>query len=203
MEDTFTLIEIKWNSKSKMGIIHDYKLVEQMREKYKIICEPIGTPTISRSQNHLLIGPYMLNKYDLFFLYENKYIIINSENIEDEKNFLIEYENNKDNILYLVYKDLHQKDYFILPGKKYGVDFLAYKGDPNFCHSNYLISCKNINDNIDVKDIINNERVSLATLKTLLYAFVDNKNKDDIKINYMNISWTQIKNENEIKSKKK
>ena len=71
MEDTFTLIEIKWNSKSKMGIIHDYKLVEQMREKNKIICEPIGTPTISRSQNHLLIGPYMLNKYDLFFLYEN------------------------------------------------------------------------------------------------------------------------------------
>ena len=98
---------------------------------------------------------------------------------------------------------MHQKDHFILQGKKYGVDFLAYKEDPNFCHSNYLISCKNINDNIDVKDIINNERVSLATLKTLLYAFVDNKNKDDIKINYMNISWAQIKNENEIKSKKK
>ena len=102
----------------------------------------------------------------------------------------------------MVYKDLHQRDYFIIPGKKYGVDFLVYKEDPNFTHSNYLISCKKINENIDVKDVINNERVSLGTLKTLLYAFVDDTNKDDIKINYLNLSWTQIKNENEISSKK-
>ena len=195
MEDNFVMIDIKWNSKNKMGIINDYALVEEMREKYKIVCEPIGTPAISKKQNKLLIGPYMLNKYDLFYLYENKYIIINSKNVEDEKNFLIEYENNKNSIYYIVYKDLHQKDYFVLPGKKYGVDFLGYKDDPNFVHSNYLISCKKINENIDVKDVINNERVSLATLKGLIYAFVDNEKEDDTKINYINISWTQIKNE--------
>jgi tRNA-intron lyase len=195
MEDNFVMIDIKWNSKNKMGIINDYALVEEMREKYKIVCEPIGTPAISKKQNKLLIGPYMINKYDLFYLYENKYIIINSKNVEDEKNFLIEYENNKNSIYYIVYKDLHQKDYFVLPGKKYGVDFLGYKDDPNFVHSNYLISCKKINENIDVKDVINNERVSLATLKGLIYAFVDNEKEDDTKINYINISWTQIKNE--------
>ena len=195
MEDNFMMIDIKWNSKNKMGIINDYALVEEMREKYKIVCEPIGTPAISKKQNKLLIGPYMINKYDLFYLYENKYIIINSKNVEDEKNFLIEYENNKNSIYYIVYKDLHQKDYFVLPGKKYGVDFLGYKDDPNFVHSNYLISCKKINENIDVKDVINNERVSLATLKGLIYAFVDNEKEDDTKINYINISWTQIKNE--------
>ena len=195
MEDNFVMIDIKWNSKNKMGIINDYALVEEMREKYKIVCEPIGTPAISKKQNKLLIGPYMINKYDLFYLYENKYIIINSKNVEDEKNFLIEYENNKNSIYYIVYKDLHQKDYFVLPGKKYGVDFLGYKDDPNFVHSNYLISCKKINENIDVKDVINNERVSLATLKGLIYAFVDNEKENDTKINYINISWTQIKNE--------
>lgn len=195
MEDNFVMIDIKWNSKNKMGIINDYALVEEMREKYKIVCEPIGTPAISKKQNKLLIGPYMINKYDLFYLYENKYIIINSKNVEDEKNFLIEYENNKNSIYYIVYKDLHQKDYFVLPGKKYGVDFLGYKDDPNFVHSNYLISCKKINENIDVKDVINNERVSLATLKGLIYVFVDNEKEDDTKINYINISWTQIKNE--------
>jgi len=195
MEDNFVMIDIKWNSKNKMGIINDYALVEEMREKYKIVCEPIGTPAISKKQNKLLIGPYMINKYDLFYLYENKYIIINSKKVEDEKNFLIEYENNKNSIYYIVYKDLHQKDYFVLPGKKYGVDFLGYKDDPNFVHSNYLISCKKINENIDVKDVINNERVSLATLKGLIYAFVDNEKEDDTKINYINISWTQIKNE--------
>ena len=192
MEDSFVMIKIKWNSKNKMGIINDYKIVEDMRKKYKIICEPIGTPAISSKQNKLLIGPYMLNKYDLFYLYENKYIIIDSENIEEEKNFLIEYENNKNNILYLVYKDLHQKEYYVIPGKKYGVDFLVYKEDPNFVHSTYLISCKKIKENIDVKDVINNERVSFGTLKVLLYAFVDDEKKDDIKINYINLSWTQI-----------
>ena len=192
MEDSFVMIKIKWNSKNKMGIINDYKIVEDMRKKYKIICEPIGTPAISSKQNKLLIGPYMLNKYDLFYLYENKFIIIDSENIEEEKNFLIEYENNKNNILYLVYKDLHQKEYYVIPGKKYGVDFLVYKEDPNFVHSTYLISCKKIKENIDVKDVINNERVSFGTLKVLLYAFVDDEKKDDIKINYINLSWTQI-----------
>ena len=192
MEDSFVMIKIKWNSKNKMGIINDYKIVEDMRKKYKIICEPIGTPAISSKQNKLLIGPYMLNKYDLFYLHENKYIIIDSENIEEEKNFLIEYENNKNNILYLVYKDLHQKEYYVIPGKKYGVDFLVYKEDPNFVHSTYLISCKKIKENIDVKDVINNERVSFGTLKVLLYAFVDDEKKDDIKINYINLSWTQI-----------
>ena len=192
MEDNLVLIKIKWSSKNKMGIVNDYKIVEEMRKKYKIICEPIGTPAISSKQNKLLIGPYMLNKYDLFYLYENKFIIIDSENIEEEKNFLIEYENNKNNILYLVYKDLHQKEYFIIPGKKYGVDFLVYKEDPNFVHSTYLISCKKIKENIEVKDVINNERVSFGTLKELLYAFVDDEKKDDIKINYINLSWTQI-----------
>ena len=192
MEDNFLMIKIKWNSKNKMGIINDYKIAEEIRKKYKMICEPIGTPAISSKQNKLLIGPYMLNKYDLFYLYENKHIIIDSNNIEEEKNFLIEYDNNKNNILFLVYKDLHQKNYFIIPGKKYGVDFLVYKEDPNFVHSTYLISCKKIKENLDVKDVINNERVSFGTLKTLIYAFVDNDKNEDIKINYINLSWAQI-----------
>ena len=195
MESSFTLIKIKWNSKIKMGIINDYKLVEEIRNNYKIICDPIGTPAISKMQNKLLIGPYMINKYDLFFLYENKYIIIDSDNIQDEKNFILEYEQNKNNLLYLVYKDLHIKGYFILPGNKYGVDFLGYKDDPNFVHSTYLISCKKAEENIDVKDVINNERISVGTRKVLIYAFIE-KNEDednnDIKINYLNLSWTQI-----------
>ena len=196
MESTFVLIKIKWNSKIKMGIINDYKLVEDMRKKHKIICESIGTPTISKRQNKLLIGPYMINKYDMFYLYENKHILIDSDNIDDEKNFLLEYELNKNNLLYLVYKDLKGKDYYILQGNKYGVDFLGYKDDPNFVHSTYLISCKKADENIDTKDIINNERVSVGTKKILIYAFVEqneSENKDnDIKINYINLSWTQI-----------
>ena len=193
MESTFTLIKIKWNNKIKMGIIKDYKLVEEIRNNYKIICEPIGTPAISKRQNKLLIGPYMINKYDLFFLYENKFILIDSDKVEDEKNFLLEYEQNKNNLLYLVYKDLHNKGYFILPGNKYGVDFLGYKDDPNFVHSTYLILCKKADENIDVKDIINNERISVGTKKVLIYAFVDkDKDNSDAKINYINLSWTQI-----------
>jgi tRNA-splicing endonuclease subunit Sen34 len=119
--------------------------------------------------------------------------LIDSDKVEDEKNFLLEYEQNKNNLLYLVYKDLHNKGYFILPGNKYGVDFLGYKDDPNFVHSTYLISCKKADENIDVKDIINNERISVGTKKVLIYAFVDkDKDNSDTKINYINLSWTQI-----------
>ena len=186
MEDNLEVIKIKWNSKNKMGIINDYKIVEEIRKKYKIICEPIGTPAISRRQNKLLIGPYILNKYDSFYLYENKHILLDSEKIEEEKNFLIEYDNNKNNILFLIYKDLHEKDYYILPGSKYGVDFLVYKDDPNFVHSTYLITCKKNNENINVKDVINNERISVGTRKILIYAFVDDEkikdNQSEVKI---------------------
>ena len=196
MEDNLEVIKIKWNSKNKMGIINDFKIVEEIRKKYKIICEPIGTPAISRRQNKLLIGPYILNKYDSFYLYENKHILLDSEKIEDEKNFLIEYGNNKNSILFLIYKDLHEKDYYILPGSKYGVDFLVYKDDPNFVHSTYLITCKKNNENINVKDVINNERISVGTRKILIYAFVDDEkikdNQSEVKINYINLSWTQI-----------
>lgn len=196
MEDNLEVIKIKWNSKNKMGIINDYKIVEEIRKKYKIICEPIGTPAISRRQNKLLIGPYILNKYDSFYLYENKHILLDSEKIEEEKNFLIEYDNNKNSILFLIYKDLHEKDYYILPGSKYGVDFLVYKDDPNFVHSTYLITCKKNNENINVKDVINNERISVGTRKILIYAFVDDEkikdNQSEVKINYINLSWTQI-----------
>ena len=69
---------------------------------------------------------------------------------------------------------------------------MVYKEDPNFVHSTYLISCKKIKENIDVKDVINNERVSFGTLKTLIYAFVDDENNEDTKINYINLSWAQI-----------
>ena len=85
---------------------------------------------------------------------------------------------------------------------KYGVDFLGYKDDPNFVHSTYLISCKKIDENIDVKDVINNERISVGTRKILIYAFIDDNKKEkndekdndinNIKINYINLSWTQI-----------
>ena len=192
MESIFDLIKIKWNRKIKMGIINDYKLVEKIRNNYKIICQPIGTPAISRRQNKLLVGPYIINKYDLFYLYENKFVLIESDNIEEEKNFLLEYENNKKNLLYLVYKDLHNKGYYILPGNKYGFDFLGYKDDPNFVHSTYLISCRNIDENINSKDIINNERISVGTKKILIYAFVDKNESNNMKINYINLSWTQI-----------
>ena len=40
-----------------------------------------------------------------------------------------------------VYKDLKEKNHYIISGFKYGCDFLAYKDDPNFIHSDYLICC--------------------------------------------------------------
>ena len=83
---------------------------------------------------------------------------------------------------------------------------MVYKEDPNFVHSTYLISCKKIDENIDAKDIINNERISVGTKKILIYAFVDknevkdndkdeeknNNDNNEVKIKYINLSWTQI-----------
>jgi len=91
-------------------------------------------------QNKTLCGPFIINQFDTFYLYEksnNTIVIIKI--FEDLINFISEdnkieatnfFENNlKDSIKYIIYKDLKTKGFFITNGFKYGIDFLLYRGN--------------------------------------------------------------------------
>lgn len=179
-------IEVKYNSNTKQGLITSHYDVSLLKDKFHIIAEPIGTPITSRKQNKILTSPFVISIYDLVYLYSNDIISIDELSLNQ---FEKDYNEVKKTIKYKVYNDLKKKHHYIISGFKYGCDFLAYKDDPNFIHSDYLICCVNKKDNISLNSIILNERISVTNRKKLLFAF---GTYDDNSINYINLTWMQI-----------
>jgi tRNA-intron lyase len=183
MEEQYNIL---WNNNDEIGILNSYDKVKKLRDEHKIICKPFGTSITSRRQNKTLVNPFIISKYDLIYLYNKK--LVNFENI-DLKGFYLLYDEREKDIKYLIYNDLKNKGYYIIPGNNYGVDFLVYKDDPNFVHSQFLVNCYEKNENINIKEIISNERIGWNTKKKLLYGFVEIENKQ---IDYIDLSWFQI-----------
>ena len=61
---------VKWDEKSLTCYFEGFQLAEFIRKEYKIIAEAIGTPKTARKQNKTLFKPFILNKYETFFLLE-------------------------------------------------------------------------------------------------------------------------------------
>ena len=70
--------------------------------------------------------------------------IINILNLDNDKiKFIEEFSKSKN---YLIYEDLYNKNYFVLPGGKFGALFLIYDKDPFTEHAKALIfNDKNVN----------------------------------------------------------
>lgn len=61
---------LKWDDMNHMSYFNDLSFVENIRQNYKIVAEPIGTPKTSRRQNKILTKPFVLDKFETFYLYE-------------------------------------------------------------------------------------------------------------------------------------
>jgi hypothetical protein len=72
-------ISIYWDNQSLTSYSENYKFTEYIRNKYNIIAEAIGTPKTARKQNKTLTKPFILNKFETFYLLEmynyNNYLI--------------------------------------------------------------------------------------------------------------------------------
>lgn len=65
--DKFSL---RWDKNSLTSYSNDYKFAEYIRKNYFILAEAIGTPITARKQNKTLIKPFILNKFETFYLIE-------------------------------------------------------------------------------------------------------------------------------------
>ena len=63
-------IKIKWDEISLTGYTSNYKLTELLRKKYKIVAEGPGTLRTSRRQNKIKSEPFVLSKFEVFYLFE-------------------------------------------------------------------------------------------------------------------------------------
>ena len=101
----------------------------------------------------------------------------NIKNLKDkESNFVMHYK---------VYKDLKNRGFYALLGFKYGADFLVYRDDPNFIHSEYLLFIYYKKTEINLKELISGERTSQSNKKKYLTAIVDENDN----IEYYNFEW--------------
>jgi hypothetical protein len=76
ISDSKSVYFIKWDQDSLSGYTDDYGFVEYLRTTHKIFPEPIGTLKISRRQNKILSNPFVLNKFEVYYLIE-KYLFFN------------------------------------------------------------------------------------------------------------------------------
>ena len=62
--------KINWDEEAMTGYFNNNTFAEQLRKDFFIIAEPIGTPKTSRRQNKILTKPFVLSKYEVFYLLE-------------------------------------------------------------------------------------------------------------------------------------
>jgi tRNA-intron lyase len=90
---------------------------------------------------------------------------------------------------YVVYKDLKEKGFYVTTGFKYGADFLVYREDPNFIHSEFMLFIYDSKKELNVNELINGERLGVSTKKKFLIASHDETMGT---IKYLNFSWLNI-----------
>ena len=91
--------------------------------------------------------------------------------------------------MFRVYKDLKQRGFYVTSGFKYGVDFLIYREDPNFIHSEYFLNVYDKKETINVNELIRGERLGVSTKKKFIAAYIGD-NEDQIQ--YLNFEWLNI-----------
>jgi len=87
---------------------------------------------------------------------------------------------------YLVYKDLRDHGYIVLPGIKFGCTYAVYERGPGIDHAPYLVSVRNSDEYITSTDIVRAGRLATTVKKRFIMAIPNLRTK---KIQYMIFNW--------------
>jgi tRNA-intron endonuclease len=153
--------------------------------------KPIG---ISKPKSTEFNTPLILGLIEVLYLIEKKVIrIISGERRKriGVKRLRKHAEKIYDNyqLQYIVYRDLRNKGYIVLPGIKFGSEFAIYERGPGIDHSPYLISVKHSNDNIMPTDIVRAGRLATSVRKKFIIAIPNSSAHTRKKIQYLVFNW--------------
>ncbi|MCJ1235740.1 tRNA-splicing endonuclease subunit [Varicellaria rhodocarpa] len=93
---------------------------------------------------------------------------------------------------YALFKHLHDLDYYMAPGLRFGCHFLVYPGDPLRYHSHFLAVGVDWDDEIDLLDIVGGGRLGTGVKKCWLLGGVEGREREinrlerDISVNSTN-----------------
>ncbi len=135
-------------------------------------------------------GKVLYSLFEVLYLLEkNKAELLNNKDKKISFSELMK-KNEKNNEIYLAFKDLRDKGHILKEGLKFGTDFRVYKkGDkPGKDHAKYLLHAISQNSKLNLKEIASKSRVAHSTNKTLLLAIIDAEED----INYYEIKWNNV-----------
>ncbi|KZC09901.1 PREDICTED: tRNA-splicing endonuclease subunit Sen34 [Dufourea novaeangliae] len=96
--------------------------------------------------------------------------------------------NSKEQLRYNTYKDLWERGYYVTSGEKFGGDFLVYPGDPVMFHSQFIVQCKDRDEEIPITELSAQCRIACHVRKTRVYAFFS---KDKNNVVYQSFQWAE------------
>ncbi|EAR99163.2 tRNA intron endonuclease, catalytic carboxy-terminal domain protein (macronuclear) [Tetrahymena thermophila SB210] len=105
-----------------------------LKEKYKILAEPIGSFCHLTQQKQMKGPPFLLDAFSLTYLIQN---CDQEFSFECQDSYFVKDIIKEDS--YIVFQTLTQKGYYLISAKKFGANFLAYDNDPATHHAKYLV----------------------------------------------------------------
>lgn len=150
--------------------------------------KPVGIPKPKTAEFNvplnidLIEGLYLLEKELLKVYAGPKKREISAEKLRRYANKI--FDNFKIN--YMVYEDLREHNYIVLPGIKFGCEFAVYEHGPGMDHSPYLVSVKESKENITSTDIVRAGRLATTVRKRFIIA-VPNPRKNEVQ--YLMFKW--------------
>lgn len=96
--------------------------------------------------------------------------------------------NIQQQLRYKTFKDLWERGYYVTNGEKFGGDFLVYPGDPIMFHSQFIIQCKQKEEEMSITELIAQCRIGCHVRKTQVYAILCD-HTDHVK--YQSFQWAE------------
>ena len=90
------------------------------------------------------------------------------------------------NLDYIVYKNLRNHGYVVLPGIKFGCEYAVYERGPGIDHAPYMVSVKEPGENITSTEIVRAGRLATSVRKRFIIA-IPNLNTGNVK--YLMFKW--------------
>lgn len=174
------LIENKlvvWNSKEGSQL---YKL--------GFYGKPVG---IAKPKSSEFDSPLIIDLIECLYLLEKGLVRVysgtrkRSIGIERLKNYAKKVYEGFD-LNYVVYKDLREHSFIVLPGIKFGCEYAVYERGPGIDHAPYLVSVKESGDEITSNDIVRAGRLATSVRKRFIIAIPNMKTGE---VHYLMFDW--------------
>ncbi|KAJ2156690.1 tRNA-splicing endonuclease subunit [Coemansia sp. RSA 552] len=162
-------------------MVTDADVVLSLRTKHRIVGSLEGTHPTNPQQNRYLSLP-------LFLLPEEAALLIAIDAVELEGDQFQWPQTDHDQLRFRLYRDFHNRGYYLTRGIKFGGDYLLYPGDPLRYHSSHVVSLlPNRTDKITPREIVTLGRVCTAVNKTRV---LSSWNNDKDCFTHINLNWS-------------